>query len=93
MSYLSDSEKAAISSFLSNVEMRDAVRKTLEYVASKNELSTASNPVHLGSFDDERIGQIVRAQVESLAIIRNGFQELSTFAAVETKKTKIITGR
>lgn len=92
MSYLNDNEKSEIARFLENKTMREAVRKAFEYVASQNELAKGVNPVALASFADERIGEIVRAQVEASAIIRNGFQELSKYAAVEVKKPKIITG-
>ena len=89
---LTDTEKSEVTRFVENRNMREAIRKVFEYIASENKLSKGVNPVALASFSDERIGEIVRAQIEATSIINRGFQELSRYAVVEVRKPKIITG-
>jgi len=85
---LSEAEKTELGRFADNEAMFLAVVKAIRMETAKKSL-----PSNIAELKDEQIGTIIRAQVEASNMISSAFQELSTYAKVDKKEKKIITGR
>lgn len=97
--YLNDVEKTAVSRFVGDKVMFDAVRKVLEFTINhqgvttpgdtntdKNWVFSLVNAMHT----DEQLGAIVRASAAGLGYLSKGFEALLEFKLPETKKERRI---
>ena len=87
---LKEYEKIEIMKFTQNAQMVGAVRKVFDETIAKSELSKCASPVALSSLDDNKIGQIVRAQREAVGMINSSFDRMFELSAVK-KPSGVIT--
>ncbi len=80
---LTETEKIEIIKFIQNEVMVRAVRKVFDNTLSNNELSKIGNSVLLSQFDDNKLGQIVRAQREAVGFINTSFNKMAELSTVK----------
>lgn len=80
---LNETERVEIIKFMQNEVMVRAVRKVFDDILSKNEITKMGNSVIFSHFDDNRLGQIVRAQREAVGFINTSFNKMAELATVK----------
>lgn len=87
---LNEVEKNEIMKFIQNPAMVSAVRKVFDDVISKNELNKMGNSVFLSQIDNNKLGQIVRAQREAVGFINSSFERMGELSMVK-KASEVVT--
>lgn len=76
-------EMIELMKFVQNEQMVRAVRKVFDETISKNELARYASPVLLSGLDDNKIGQIVRAQREAVGMVNSSFDRMVELSSVK----------